>query len=141
MKPNFSSMTFNCLTNPSPIVSLALKEPIVTWWTFQSTNRKFMTNAKISYYPLLIHKSNVIVLVNVGSRWGYRCKSNYEQSWLEGYFFNNVLWEGKTNLPNQASKPTYASIHSHECLKGKTLSHEQHQVFQKNITWTSSRFL
>jgi hypothetical protein len=49
MKPNFSSMTFNCLTDPSPIVSLAFKEPIITWWGFQSTNKKFKTKAKICY--------------------------------------------------------------------------------------------
>jgi hypothetical protein len=99
MKPNFSSMTFNCLTNPSLIVSLVLKEPIVTWWSFQSTNRKFMTKAKISYYPLLIHRSNVIMLVNVASRWSYIYKSNYEESWLKGFFLTMSFEKGKQICP------------------------------------------
>jgi hypothetical protein len=37
---------------------------------------------------------------------GYRCKSNYDQPWLEGFFLTMSFEKGKNNLPNQASKPT-----------------------------------
>jgi hypothetical protein len=60
MQPNFSSMAFNSLANPCPIISLASKRPIITSWNFQSTNIKCVTGTKVSCCPLLIHKSNNI---------------------------------------------------------------------------------
>jgi hypothetical protein len=144
MKSNFSSMTFNCLTNPSPIVSLDLKEPIVTWWSFQFTNRKFMTKANISYYPLFIHKSNVIVLVNVASRWGSRYKSNYEESWLKGFFLTLSFVKGKQNfaikLQNQHMHPyIFTSVWgekpwtTNNTKSSKKTLHESHLVSCKEF--------
>ncbi len=109
-------------------------------WSSQPTNKKFMTKAKIFYYPLSIHKSNVIVLVNVASIWGYKCKSNYEESWLKG-FFSTMSFEKEKKF-GQSNFKTNIYIHKfYECLKGKTFSHKQHQVPQKNITWDSFCFL
>jgi hypothetical protein len=53
-------MAFNSLANPCPIISMASKKPIITFWNFQSIDINCMTRTKLSCCPLLIHKSNNI---------------------------------------------------------------------------------
>jgi hypothetical protein len=72
---NFFKHGLQLLYQPCPIESLASKWPFVTCWSFQFIDKKFMTRTKVLYYPLFIHKSNVIVIVGVTLNWGCTSKS------------------------------------------------------------------
>jgi hypothetical protein len=91
-------MVSNSLTNPCLVVSLSIKRPIVTWKDFQFMVRKLMSRPKISCRLLHIHKSNLIIVLGVESRWNGTKK--FEQ-WIitnGKIYLDNVLGEGKTNL-------------------------------------------
>lgn len=140
MRPNFSNMASNCFANPMPIMSLASKRPIVTWWGFQSTNRKFMIREKLSCWLLLIHKSKVIMTIGVTSSWGWTYKSTQcNHRWKFLFQQCPLRWENKFWIQFQC-QPPHPNIFT--CVQGKKtpLAMSKTKSF-KNSCWTSSSFL
>jgi len=137
---NFSSMVFNCLANSSLVVSLASKRPIVTWCGFQFAKRKFITRAKVYYYPLFIHKSNVVIIIGVALNKGETCKFKQCVTMFGRILVDNVFWEGKTTLGSIFKANFYIHKFSH-VLKGKNPLAINNIESSKNNFWISSCFL
>jgi hypothetical protein len=71
MKQFKQSPQLPCQLVPNNVISL--KKPIVTWQGFQIVLIKLMMS-KLSCCLVIIHKSNIVTIVSVASRWGCTCK-------------------------------------------------------------------